>query len=51
MTDVCRLHWSKQKHAQKFPILCLASIKSWIPLQDAKPCLSSMHTQGITKSG
>jgi hypothetical protein len=28
-----------------------ASIKSWIPLLGAKPCLSSMPTPGITKSG
>jgi hypothetical protein len=27
-----------------------ASIKSWIPLLGAKPCLSSMPTQGIIKS-
>jgi hypothetical protein len=39
------------KHVQRFPTLCLASIKSWIPLLGAKPCLSSMPTQGITKSG
>jgi hypothetical protein len=34
-----------------FPTLCLASIKSWIPLLGVKPCLSSMPTQGIIKSG
>src|SRR5690242_7704239 len=33
------------------PTLCLASTKSWIPLLGAKPCLSSMPTRGITKSG
>jgi hypothetical protein len=38
-------------HVRRFPTLCLASIKSWIPLLGAKPCLSSMPTQGITKSG
>jgi hypothetical protein len=39
------------KHVRRFPTLCLASIKSWIPLLGAKPCLSSMPTQGIIKSG
>jgi hypothetical protein len=34
-----------------FHPLCLASIKSWIPLLGAKPCLSSMPTRGITRSG
>jgi hypothetical protein len=36
---------------KRFPTLCLASIKSWILLLGAKPCRSSMPTQGITKSG
>jgi hypothetical protein len=36
---------------RRFPTLCLTSIKSWIPLLGVKPCLSSMPTQGITKSG
>jgi hypothetical protein len=39
------------KHVRRFPTLCLASIKSWIPLLGAKPCHSLMPTQGITKSG
>jgi hypothetical protein len=53
MADVCRLHWSKQSMSESslVPTLCLASIKSWIPLLGAKPCRSSMPTQGITKSG
>jgi hypothetical protein len=38
------------KHVRRFPTLCLASIKLWIPLLGAKPCHSSMPTQGITKS-
>jgi hypothetical protein len=50
MADVCRLHWSKQSMSEGSPTLCLASIKSWIPLLGVKPCLFSMPTQGITKS-
>jgi hypothetical protein len=38
------------KHVQRFPTLCLASIKLWTPPLGAKPCLSSMPIQAITKS-
>jgi hypothetical protein len=40
----------KWRHVRRFPTLCLASIKSWIPLLGAKPCHSSMPSQVITKS-
>jgi hypothetical protein len=38
------------KHVRRFPTLCLASIKLWIPLLGAKPCHSSTPIQVITKS-
>jgi hypothetical protein len=38
------------KACPKVPYLCPASIKLWTPLLGAKPCLSSMPTQAITKS-
>jgi hypothetical protein len=48
---MCVDYTGLNKACPKFPTLCLASIKSWIPLLGAKPCLSSMPTQNITKSG
>jgi hypothetical protein len=48
MEDVRRLHWFKQKHVQRFPTPCLASIKLWTPLLGAKPSLSLTPIQAIT---
>jgi hypothetical protein len=47
---MCVDYTGLNKACPKVPTLCLASIKSWIPLLGAKPCHSSMPTQGITKS-
>jgi hypothetical protein len=48
---MCVDYTGLNKACPKVPTLCLASIKSCIPLLGAKPCLSSMPTQGITNSG
>jgi hypothetical protein len=48
---MCVDYTSLNKACPKVPYLCLASIKSWIPLLGAKPCHSLMPTQGIIKSG
>ena len=48
---MCVDYTGLNKACPKVPYPLRASIKSWIPLLGAKPCPSSMPTQGITKSG
>jgi hypothetical protein len=47
---MCIDYTSLNKAFQRFPTLCLASIKLWTPLLGAKPYHSSMPIQAITKS-